>query len=74
MSNDGLGDVRGVVLDLDGTVFVGDTVISGAPAVVDRLRSAGLGIRFATNTTRLSLRALGARPKAGRRGMESRCR
>ena len=58
MRSDDLGDVRGVVLDLDGTVYAGDTVIPGAPAVVDTLRSAGFGIRFATNTTRLSRRAL----------------
>ena len=51
-------DVRGVVLDLDGTVYVGDTVIPGAPAAIDTLRAAGLGIRFATNTTRLSRGAL----------------
>lgn len=58
MPDDDLRDVRGLVLDLDGTMYVGDTVISGAPATIDRLRSAGLGIRFATNTTRLSRRAL----------------
>ncbi len=58
MRNDDLGDVRGVVLDLDGTVYAGDTVIPGAPAAIETLRSAELGIRFATNTTRLSRRAL----------------
>lgn len=47
-----------MVLDLDGTLYVGDTVIPGAPTVVDRIRSAGLGLRFATNTTRQSKRAL----------------
>ena len=58
MRNDDLGDVRGVVLDLDGTVYAGESAIPGAPATIDRLRSAGLGVRFATNTTRLSRRAL----------------
>ena len=58
MRNDDLGDVQGVVLDLDGTVYAGDTVIPGAPAVVNRLRSSGFGVRFATNTTRQSRRAL----------------
>ncbi len=58
MRNDDLGDVQGVVLDLDGTVYAGETVIPGAPAVVNRLRSSGFGVRFATNTTRQSRRAL----------------
>ena len=47
MRNDDLGDVQGVVLDLDGTVYAGETVIPGAPAVVNRLRSSGFGVRFA---------------------------
>ena len=58
MRNDDLGDVQGVVLDLDGTVYAGETVIPGAPAIVNRLRSSGFGVRFATNTTRQSRRAL----------------
>ena len=58
MRNEDLGDVQGVVLDLDGTVYTGETVIPGAPAVVNRLRSSGFGVRFATNTTRQSRRAL----------------
>ena len=68
MRSDDLGDVRGVVLDLDGTVYAGDTVIPGAPAVVDTLRSAGFGVRFATNTTRLSRQALVER--LGRLGID----
>ena len=44
--------VRGVVLDLDGTVYEGGTVIAGAADVVDTLRSEGLKVCFATNTTR----------------------
>ena len=58
MRDQDVGDVQGVVLDLDGTVYAGETAIPGAPAVVDRLRSAGLKVRFATNTTRQSRRAL----------------
>ena len=58
MPDGDLRDVRGVVLDLDGTVYAGESAIPGAPAVVEALRSAGLGVRFATNTTRLSRGAL----------------
>ena len=58
MRNDDLGNVRGVVLDLDGTVYTGDAAISGAAAAVGKLRSAGLSVRFATNTTRQSRNAL----------------
>ena len=58
MRIDDLRDVRGVVLDLDGTVYAGQSAIAGAPAVIAGLRAAGLGVRFATNTTRLSRQAL----------------
>ena len=42
----------------DAVQDAGETVIPGAPAVVNRLRSSGFGVRFATNTTRQSRRAL----------------
>ncbi|MDH3496875.1 MAG: TIGR01458 family HAD-type hydrolase [Gemmatimonadota bacterium] len=53
--------VAGVLLDLDGTLYEDDTPIPGAAEVVARLRRAGLPVRFATNTTRMSRRALGDR-------------
>jgi len=40
------------VIDLDGTLYLGGEAIPGAAAAVDRLRSAGIPICFATNTTR----------------------
>ena len=46
--------VRGVLLDLGGIIYVGNTVIEGALAAVQRLREAGLPLRFLTNTTRRS--------------------
>lgn len=49
-----LRGVRGVVLDLDGTVYENGAAIAGAVDVVDALRSVGLKICFATNTTRHS--------------------
>jgi HAD superfamily hydrolase (TIGR01458 family) len=48
--------VRGVLLDLGGVVYVGDTPIGGALSAVARLRGAGLPLRFVTNTTRRSRR------------------
>ncbi len=47
-----LEDVRGVVLDLDGTIYDVRGLIPGAGDAVMALRSAGLGLRFATNTSR----------------------
>lgn len=50
-----LGDeaaVKGVLLDLSGTIHVGKTAIPGAIAAVRRLESAGIPVRFVTNTSR----------------------
>ena len=47
-----LENVRGVVLDLDGTVYDDGGLIPGAGETVTAIRSAGLGLRFATNTSR----------------------
>jgi len=51
---------RGVLLDLGGVVFVGDTPLPGALEAVARLRSAGAGLRFLTNTTRRTAATLRA--------------
>ena len=50
--------VRGVLIDLGGVVFVGDELVPGAAEAVERLRGAGLPVRFLTNTTRRSVRRL----------------
>ena len=50
--------VRGVILDLDGTVYEAGRLIAGAREAVDAIRRAGLPLRFATNTTRRPRRAL----------------
>jgi HAD superfamily hydrolase (TIGR01458 family) len=47
-----------VLLDLGGVVFVGEDAIPGAIDAVDRLRGAGVTLRFLTNTTRRPLRRL----------------
>ena len=41
--------IRGVILDLDGTVYLGDEPVPGAPAFVDYLRSRDIRPLFVTN-------------------------
>ncbi len=53
-----LEDIKGVLLDLDGTVFIGDRLIPGAADAVAALRRGGLPMCFGTNTTRMSRAAL----------------
>lgn len=43
--------MRGVLLDLDGVVYVGDEPVPGAAAAVDWLAREGIPYRFLTNTT-----------------------
>lgn len=43
---------RGVLLDLAGCLYEGDAPIPGASEALNRLREAGLALRFLTNTTR----------------------
>jgi HAD superfamily hydrolase (TIGR01458 family) len=52
---------EGVCLDLAGVLYEGDTAVPGAVAAVDRLRAAGLPLRFLTNSTRRPRRAILAR-------------
>ncbi len=64
--------IRGLLLDLDGTLYVGGEPVPGAPEAVRRLEEAGFVIRYVTNTTRKprravaeTMRSLGFRPKEG---------
>jgi glycerol-1-phosphatase len=41
-----------VILDLDGCVWTGGEPIEGSPEAIERLRSAGLRVSFATNNSR----------------------
>ena len=50
--------VRGILLDLDGVVYVGHTVLPGSLDAISRIRAAKLPLRFITNTTRRSLRRI----------------
>ena len=47
-----LGDLRGFVFDLDGTIWEGPTLLPGAAELVADLRDEGLGVVFASNCSR----------------------
>jgi HAD superfamily hydrolase (TIGR01450 family) len=47
-----LRELRGFAFDLDGTVWQGPTLLPGAAELVDELRTAGLGVVFASNCSR----------------------
>jgi ribonucleotide monophosphatase NagD (HAD superfamily) len=44
--------VRGILLDLDGVVYVGRTVLPGSLEAIAQIRAAPLSVKFITNTTR----------------------
>ncbi|XP_065187179.1 haloacid dehalogenase-like hydrolase domain-containing protein 2 [Sycon ciliatum] len=50
--------VKAVLLDLNGTLHVGDAPTQGAVLALKRLRMSGIPVRFVTNTTKESRRAL----------------
>lgn len=64
-----LRGVRGLLLDLDGTLYEPDGPVPGAAEAVVRLRAAGLALRYVTNTTRQPRAALVER--LGRLGLPS---
>src|SRR5262249_11284005 len=50
--------IRGVLLDLDGVLYVGREALPGAAEALRRLRAADLPLGFITNTTRRSRRVI----------------
>jgi len=44
--------LEGLLVDLDGTLYVGKDPVEGAREVVERLEASGLELRYITNTTR----------------------
>ena len=44
--------VRGLLVDLDGTLYVGGEPVEGAREAIGKLKSSGLVLRYVTNTTR----------------------
>lgn len=47
-----LAEIRGFVFDLDGTIWEGPRLMDGAAELVGELRSVGLGVVFASNSSR----------------------
>ncbi len=54
----------GLLLDIDGTLYVGDEPVPGAPEAVRVLARRGVPMRYLTNTTRFSRRELAGRLRA----------
>jgi len=52
------GDMRGVLLDLDGVVYVGDQPVHGAAGTIDWLAGEDIPYLFLTNTTSRPRRAI----------------
>ncbi|MFH2133978.1 MAG: TIGR01458 family HAD-type hydrolase [Pseudomonadota bacterium] len=46
-----LSDIRGLLIDLDGVLYVADTPVPGAQGVIERLAAEGIPRRYLTNTT-----------------------
>lgn len=55
---------QGLLLDLEGVLYQGDTPIPDAAEALRDLQTAGLGIRYLTNTTTRPRRAIAARLQA----------
>lgn len=55
-SDAGLTEIEGLLVDLDGVLYVEDEPLPGATEAVAELRDRGLGLRFVTNTTARSHR------------------
>jgi HAD superfamily hydrolase (TIGR01458 family) len=64
-----LSGIETVLLDLDGTLYVGSQVVAGAPEAVRWLRDQGLTVRFCTNTDSIPPATLADR--LARRGFET---
>ena len=50
--------VGGLLVDLDGTIYVGDEPVEGARESLGKLRAGGFKLRYVTNTTRRPRRAV----------------
>ena len=46
-----LADIRGLLVDLDGVLYIDEEPVAGAREALARLRGAGVALRFVTNTT-----------------------
>ncbi|MBU0982360.1 MAG: TIGR01458 family HAD-type hydrolase [candidate division Zixibacteria bacterium] len=51
-------DIRGLLIDLDGVMYVGDHPVAGAVSAIEYLWERAIPFRFTTNTTTKSLESL----------------
>jgi HAD superfamily hydrolase (TIGR01458 family) len=58
MQQPGKLEIEGVLIDLDGVLYVGDRVIDGAREAIDYLRRHNIPRRYITNTTTRSIETL----------------
>ncbi|MGR9114703.1 MAG: TIGR01458 family HAD-type hydrolase [Gammaproteobacteria bacterium] len=58
MDKKDLRNISGLLFDLDGVLYIGSTLIEGAPAVIEEIKRRGLKCRFITNTSTLSRSSL----------------
>ena len=56
--------IKGVLLDLEGVLYVGDKLVDGAIECVNRLKSHNLSIRYLTNTTTTPRKLIAEKLKA----------
>ena len=56
-----LGQIEGILFDLDGVLYIGDRQVDGAAMVIEKLKGRGLPCRFSTNTTTKSRQTLFAK-------------
>lgn len=54
----GVEKIGGMLLDLDGVVYVGRAVLPGSLDAIEKIRSAQIPLKFITNTTRRPLRRI----------------
>jgi HAD superfamily hydrolase (TIGR01458 family) len=50
--------IKGLLVDLDGTLYVGEEPVVGAREAIEELEASGLALRYVTNTTRMPRRAV----------------
>ncbi len=48
---DGNGKINGLLLDMDGVIYIGDRLVDGATETLSFLRESGIPFKFITNTT-----------------------
>ncbi len=64
MASSIFSNVKGLMIDLDGVLYVGGAALSGAADALRRIKARGLSCRFVTNTTTKSLATLHAKVSA----------